>query len=405
MMTGWPHFVCNFSPTIRATTSLVPPTGYGTRNLTGRVGYLSCANALPESDAWIIDRMRAKATNHRTMGTSVMRGPSVGRRGRRGHTNYGSLRSARLGSARLGSEAALTRSQEMPMTFQPPHRPSGRSVWLGKDLVSTDHWIVRLSPKTIEEIDAAVKRLRGRNAYERPVTRDEFPLATMADDVARMRQEIATGRGFFVFRGLDRDRYSDNELGLIFRGFGAHFGHELTQSAFGDRLGDIRDISDILVDRNQRRGYQSGGFQTAHTDPSGELGIVAMLSLKMAASGGESLIASAHTVHNMMLDWCPDLLEEFYKGFVLRRPDSDAKRMGRSAMIGNVPSFAYENGWLNCDFQHGYLRRAAECGDTTISPKQEAALGAFVGISNHPDVMLKMMLMPGDFQFINNRTI
>jgi len=154
-----------------------------------------------------------------------------------------------------------------------------------------------------------------------------------------------------------------------------------------------------------RRGYQSGGFQTAHTDPSGELDIVAMLSLRMAKSGGESLIASAHTVHNMLLDWCPDLLGEFYKGFVLRRPESDAERMGRSALIGNVPSFCYENGWLNCDFQHAYMRRAAELGDTTISPKQEAALGAFVAISNHPDVMLKMMLKPGDFQFINNRTI
>ena len=107
----------------------------------------------------------------------------------------------------------------------------------------------------------------------------------------------------------------------------------------------------------------------------------------------------------MLLDWCPDLLEEFYKGFVLRRPEADAERMGRPPLIGNVPSFCYENGWLNCDFQYGYMRRAAEHGDTTISPKQEAALGAFVAISNHPDVMLKMMLKPGDFQFINNRTI
>jgi hypothetical protein len=128
------------------------------------------------------------------------------------------------------------------MTFQPPYPPSGRSVWLGKDIVQTDDWIVRLSPATLEEIDASVSRLRGRNAYDMPVARDEFPLTTMAEDLARMRQEIATGRGFFVFRGLDKDRYSDNELGLIFRGFGAHFGDELTQSAFGDRLGDIRDI-------------------------------------------------------------------------------------------------------------------------------------------------------------------
>src|SRR5258708_10522383 len=51
------------------------------------------------------------------------------------------------------------------------------------------------------------------------------------------------------------------------------------------------------------------------------------------------------------------------------------------------------------------MRRAAEHGDSPISPKQDAALGACVAISTHPDVMLKMMLKPGDFQFINNRTI
>src|SRR5262245_65677430 len=98
----------------------------------------------------------------------------------------------------------------MPMTFHPPYRPSGRSVWLGKDLVRTDDWIVRLSPATLEEIDAAVSRLRGRNAYETPVRREEFPLATMAGDVARMRQEDATGRGVFVVRGLDPDRHCRN---------------------------------------------------------------------------------------------------------------------------------------------------------------------------------------------------
>ena len=65
------------------------------------------------------------------------------------------------------------------MTFQPPFRPSGRSVWLGKDLVQTDDWIVRLSPTTIEEVDASVGRIRSRNAYDTAVTRDEFPLTTM----------------------------------------------------------------------------------------------------------------------------------------------------------------------------------------------------------------------------------
>src|SRR5678810_2627 len=46
------------------------------------------------------------------------------------------------------AQAAPTRLEEMPMTFQPLYRPSGRSVWLGKDIVQTDDWIVRLSPAT-----------------------------------------------------------------------------------------------------------------------------------------------------------------------------------------------------------------------------------------------------------------
>src|SRR4249920_3030123 len=74
------------------------------------------------------------------------------------------------------TQAAPTHLEEMPMTFQPPYRPSGRSVWLGKEIVQTDDWIVRLSPATLEEIDASVSRLRGRNAYDTPVARDQFPL-------------------------------------------------------------------------------------------------------------------------------------------------------------------------------------------------------------------------------------
>jgi hypothetical protein len=296
-------------------------------------------------------------------------------------------------------------SREIKMTFQVPYRPDGRSGWLGKDLARSEDWIYRLPPHAIDEIDASIRRLKGRNAYDRPVERAEFPLTSIAGDVARLKDELATGRGFVVIRGLHKDRYSNSDLGLIFRGFGAHFGRDLTQSAYGDRLGDIRDISDVIPERNMRRGYQSGGFQTAHTDPSGEVGIVAMLSLQMAKSGGESLIASAHTVHNMMLDWCPEFLALFYDGFVLRRPDSDAKAMGRPALIGKVPGFCYERGWLNCDHQNGYIRRAVENGNASLDPKQQAALAVFTSLSNHPDVMLKMMLEPGDFQFINNRTI
>src|SRR5262249_62136561 len=90
----------------------------------------------------------------------------------------------------------------MLITFHPPYRPSGRSVWLGKDLVQTDDWIVRLSPATLEEIDASVRRLRSRNAYDTPVRRGEIPLLTMADELARMRHQNAPRPRLFLFSRL-----------------------------------------------------------------------------------------------------------------------------------------------------------------------------------------------------------
>src|SRR5215831_14372757 len=110
MMTGWPHFACNLSPTIRASTSLVPPPGYGTRNFTGLVGYPSCPNALLGGT---IDRMKmkAKAANHRTMGISV------------------SQYSAQVGQARLACDVqGYPRIQvtRMLRPHQTRSRPKGR---------------------------------------------------------------------------------------------------------------------------------------------------------------------------------------------------------------------------------------------------------------------------------------
>src|SRR5439155_17478351 len=138
MMTGWPHFACNLSPTIRASTSLVPPPGYGMRNFTGLVGYPFCRNALLDPGGGTIDRMKmkAKAANHRTMGISVVRDPRIqvtrmprphqtrsrakGRytRGAGGGRGTGNSHSQRVGHAnrRISRARRHTRTVWLPMS-------------------------------------------------------------------------------------------------------------------------------------------------------------------------------------------------------------------------------------------------------------------------------------------------
>lgn len=281
------------------------------------------------------------------------------------------------------------------------HRPTGRSVWIGKDLHHTTDWLYQFSPKAIAEIDDTLARLKGVDVLS--ITRKDVPFTAMAADLRRLKEEIGTGRGFVIMRGLSPEKYSTDDLAKVFWGIGTHFGVAEVQSFLGDRLGDIIDLSDEEPDPRKRRGYHSGGEQETHTD-SGDM--VAMLSICMAKSGGASRLISAHAVHNLMLDYCPGLLQQYYDGFFIRRADSDAAAAGQPALSAHrVPAYSYKDGWLNCSFVRGYVERAIAAGDIKVNPVELAAMDAYEAFSNHPDLRFEHMLYPGDMQFFNNRTV
>jgi TfdA family taurine catabolism dioxygenase TauD len=288
------------------------------------------------------------------------------------------------------------------MSLSTFHRPEGKSVWMGKDLATSDEWQVQLPDETIAEIDASLRRLEGRNVNFETLSAEDIPLATFSYKFAALKEEIANGRGFVVLRGLPVERYSLPELQMIYWSFGRHFGTPTPQSFLGDLIGDIMDLTDEEPDRTRRRGYHSGGAQVMHTDATD---IVSMLSLQMAKVGGESRLCSAHTVHNLMLDNCPGLLKQFYDGFQVRMPDSDAEAMGRPAFMGRKAAFSYKDGKVSCAIVRGFVDRGVNAGDFTLTPVELAALEAFEAFSNHPDLCLDYVLRPGDMQFFNNRTV
>jgi len=294
-------------------------------------------------------------------------------------------------------------TKDESVTSENIFRLEGRSVWLGKDLSRAGDWIFPLPKGAIAEIDDCVRRVRESGKPLEDIGTADFPFATIATQIASFKQELATGRGFVIVRGLPSDKYTDDELGKIFWGFGAHFGLAMPQSFLGDRLGTVMDLTDEEPERRLRRGYHSAGAQFVHTDACD---IVGMISIRTAKLGGASRLASAHTVHNLMLDLCPDLLKMLYEGFVCRMPDSDAEAMGVAPLIPRrVPAYKFENGWLNCHYVRGYVTRAVAAGDHQLSPRELAAMDVFASLGNHPDVLIEMLLEPGDFQIFNNRTV
>jgi hypothetical protein len=284
----------------------------------------------------------------------------------------------------------------MPATIAPAE---GRAVWHGPQIDYRAEGMHVLSPAEIDEIDAALAHLRSLGSLDFPdITPEGFPLPTLGQYFARLGRDLLQGRGFLLLRGLPRERYSIDDIGLIYYGLGVHLGRPVAQSWQGELLGNVIDVSDVEA---QARGYHAGGGQRMHSD---NCDVVALMCVRAARSGGISRIVSAAAVHNRLLETRPDLLEALCGEWVFRRMELDAQH-GTGPLTKRVVIFSQETGQLTCNVSGSYPYRAVKAGDWAMTQTQVEALDEMARIAASPELYLDMSIGEGDIQFLNNRAI
>lgn len=272
----------------------------------------------------------------------------------------------------------------------------GRPAWKGSEIDYRQEGLHTLSPAEVQEIDAAL------HAVGEPdipgITPETFPLPTLGAWLRRMGEELRTGRGFLLLRGLPRERYTTDQMARIYVGLGVHIGTLLPQSWHGELLGNVIDVSDVEA---AARGYQSGGSQRFHTD---SCDIVSLMCVQAAKSGGLSRIASVAALNNRLLETRPDLLALLYGEYLCRRMERDAE-LGSGRLLKRLVFFSRASGQLSCNISGSYPRRAVEAGDTVMTPLQVEALDELERLASSPEFYLDMSIGEGDIQFLNNRTL
>ena len=271
----------------------------------------------------------------------------------------------------------------------------GRGAWRPKDFASPDAYTFTLTERHLAAFDAAVAAARtaGRNADE--VTRDDFALSAIANDVAAWRDEVLRGRGFIVLRELSPQRYSLDELSTIFYGLGTHFGRAVSQSSMGDRIGHVTDVGG--KDRRER-AYRNSRELTLHTD---RCDVVGMLCVRRAMAGGISGYASAHTIHDEILASRPELLEPLFTGFQYHRRGEQLP--GEPIVTPHkVPVLSECDGELSVVYIRSYIEMAAKELGVPLTERQVEALDYFDEVSRRDDVKLTFTMEPGHAIFFNN---
>jgi len=206
----------------------------------------------------------------------------------------------------------------------------GPSAWIGSEMAETpSKWLHDLSPQDIADLEQAADHFLGLGLDVGEITKDSFPLGSLADKISEMTDALLNGVGVRVLRGLPIETYSQRFAATIFCGVGAHIGSARSQNAQGHILGHVRDIGADPSDPNSRI-YQTNERQSFHTDSAD---IVGLLCIRGAKSGGKSLLVSAETIYNRMKKERPDLLEKLFDPIATDRrgeiPPGEKPFMGR----------------------------------------------------------------------------
>ncbi len=180
---------------------------------------------------------------------------------------------------------------------------TGASVWKASDHQNSDEWIFHFSPADLEEIDAALKVQQGSSKPFPHFDKADFPLPKLEPRLAGIAEELEDGRGFVLLRGLPIERYSDEEINVIYYGLGLNLGLPVGQNPQGDLIGTVMNVGDP-ADKNTRV-YQTNKYLPYHTDPSD---VVGLLCIRKAKSGGLSSLVSVHAVYNELLERYPEFL-------------------------------------------------------------------------------------------------
>jgi len=266
------------------------------------------------------------------------------------------------------------------------------SAWYGRDLANDSSWIVHLQKPHLQEIAAAVASVKARGLAFAALREQDFPLPTLAPQLRTWLEDVTTGRGFFLLRGLN----ADEDVGTIFWGLGLHLGKAVTQNPKGDLLGHVFDHGRRYGDLDVR-GYETNAHLPFHTD-SGD--VVGLLCLRRAASGGLSSVVSAVTLHNEILRRHPEYLVPLYRGFhYIRR---EAALSESPVTPHRLPVFGARDGLVSVRLIRNQINAACIKTGVPLEPVERAALDLFDELAHDPDIHLDMDLQVGDIQFCNN---
>lgn len=273
---------------------------------------------------------------------------------------------------------------------QPLRSPA---AWTARDFEGDDSsWVHHLSANEIGIIDGALRSLRSRGLGFPNFGAGDFPISGLEQQLSSWAEQLESGRGFLLLRGLPIHRYNEAELKAVYFGLGLHMGQPVCQNPRGDLLGEVMAVGDIH--NKNTRVYETNLYLPYHSDPSD---VVGLLCVRKAKLGGLSSLVSVASIHNRLLAEHREHLGLYYRQWTFAHLCEPQPSLS--------PIFSFHQGKLSCRYLRQYIELGHEICGLPLSGVEKEALDIFDAVIMDPAMRLDMMLEPGDLQFANNYAV
>lgn len=272
-------------------------------------------------------------------------------------------------------------------------------AWDGKNLTK-DEVAFDLGPRHLEAFDRVIQEARKRSVTLENASNEDFQLEDIQDDVQLIADRILNGRGVVIVRGWPMDRCTEAEMALLYWALGKQWGQPIVQSWKGDRLGYLTDVPQ-LVPGTRGKGFTSENAMTLHTDYGGIMGLMA---IRRAKSGGLSGLASGIEIHNRIAATHPEYLAPLYEGYYIYWTGNEKKGERPINLDYRVPLFSELDGQVSVSFMNKrVVEQAVAERKEPLTELQRKALEYFHAVGD--ELKFTFMLEAGEALFVNNYAI
>ena len=297
----------------------------------------------------------------------------------------------------------------IPMT--PVHQTAfiAPGAWTSSDLGAPAGLATQLPDPVLGELDQALASARLESKSLADLTSDNFRLPTLTAFVQSLQQDLLTGRGLVLLRGLPMERYTRDEAAMLYWGIGATLGPTIPQNTKGERLYSVRDEGYSIAKDYGATGVRYSKTTESfnfHTDSAPILttatpDVIGLFAMQTAKYGGETLLVSAKTVHNVLLAEQSDTLEHLYGPF---HHDRTAEWQPGQARTLEAPVLRFDSD-LEMRYMRFYIEQGHAKAAVPLSPEHVAAFDSLDAVMNRAELQLRFAMEAGDILLLNNHFV